>query len=104
MLGGLKDAHVHADLPDDRLRAAPLNAGDRAQQLNGRPERGDLLLDRVSERGDLLIEEVDVLEDRADPDYVDVIEAALKRLREGRNLLTQPAPGQLGEHLGVGGA
>ena len=69
-LGGREDAHVDADLGDDHLGGAPLNAGDRAQQLNGRLERGDLLLDRVGEPVDLLVEEVDVREDRADPQRV----------------------------------
>ena len=73
-------AHVDADLGDDHLGGAPLHAGDRAQQLNGLLERGDLLSDRLGQAGDLLIEEVQVGEDRADPDRVQVIEAALERL------------------------
>jgi len=41
--------HVRADLGDDDLGGAPSNAGDRAQQLNGAFERGDLFLDGVRE-------------------------------------------------------
>src|SRR3989442_1048971 len=37
---GGEDAHVGADLGEDVLRAAPPDARDRAQELNGRPERG----------------------------------------------------------------
>ena len=91
VLGGREDAHVGADLGDDHLGCAPLNAGDRAEQLNGRRERGDLLLDRVREPVDLLVEEVDVGEDRADPQRVQLIEAALERLLERRELRAQPA-------------
>src|SRR3954452_25553617 len=35
LFGGWAAAHVDAGLGDDRLGGAPLNAGDRAQQLNG---------------------------------------------------------------------
>jgi hypothetical protein len=49
VLGGGEDAHVHADLGDDHLSCAPLNAGDRAQQLNGLLERGDLRSDCLGE-------------------------------------------------------
>jgi hypothetical protein len=44
-IGG-EDRHVDADLGDHTLGAAPLKAGHRADQLNGRQERADLLLDR----------------------------------------------------------
>jgi hypothetical protein len=54
-------------LSDDHLSGAPLNAGDRAEQLNGLLERGDLLPDRLRQRRDLLVEEVEVREDRANP-------------------------------------
>ena len=63
-----KTRHVGADLGDDHLGGAPLHAGDRAEQLNRRRERADLLLDRVREPVDLLVEEVEVREDRADDD------------------------------------
>jgi hypothetical protein len=72
--------------------------------FNGRPERGDLFLDRVREAVDLLIEEVDVREDRADPQRVQLVEATLERLFERGQLLAQPAFGELGEQLGVGRA
>ena len=63
---GGEDAHVDADLGDDRFGGAPLNSGDRAQQLNGFLERGDLLGDHLGQAGDLFIEEIDVREDRSD--------------------------------------
>src|SRR5450631_2569725 len=47
LFGRGEDAHVDADLGDDAFGGAPLNAGDRAQQLNGLLERGDLLRDHL---------------------------------------------------------
>ena len=79
MPGGREAAHVDTDLGDDALGAAALDAGDRAEQLNGGRERADLLLDRLREPLDLLVEEVDVGEDRRDDDPVLGIEAALER-------------------------
>lgn len=67
MLGGREYGHVEADLSDDALGRASLNAGDRAEQLNGLRERGELFPSRVGQAGDLLVQEVDVGEDRADP-------------------------------------
>jgi len=90
-LGGREHAHVDADLGDDALAVAALDAGDRAQQLNGLLERGDLLPDRLGEVEDLLIEEVQVAEDRADPDGVQMVEAALQCFFELKDLLAQPA-------------
>ena len=69
-------AHVDADLGDDHLGGAPLDAGDRAEQLNRRGERGELRLDLVGEQLDLLVEEVEVGEDRRDDQRVLGIEAA----------------------------
>ena len=99
-----KIAHVGADLGDDHLGGAPLNAGDGAQQFNGRLERGDALLDRVGEPLDLLVQEVQVGEDRADQQRVQVVEAAFQSLAQRGDLLPQAAFGQLGEDLGVSGA
>src|SRR4051812_1243340 len=65
-------------------------------------KRGDALLDRLREPVDLLVQEVQVREDRADQQRVQVVKAALERLLELRQLLTQPALGQLGEDLGIG--
>ena len=104
MLGRREYAHVGPDLRHDHLRGAPLNPGDRAQQLNGSLERGDLLPDRLGEARDLLVEEVDVGEDRPDPDGVQSVEAALERLPERRQLGAQAALGELGQQLGIGRA
>jgi hypothetical protein len=100
--GGGEDAHVGAGLGDDHFGGAPLHTGDRAEQLNRRRERADLLLDRLGEQADLLVEEVDVGEDRADHDPVLGVEAALERLPERRQLLAQLALRELGEHGRVG--
>ena len=104
LFGGREDAHVDADLGDDAFGGAPLHAGDRAQQLNGFLERGDLLRDHLGQRADLLIEEVDVRQDRSDPQRVDPVKAALQRLPERWDLDPQLALGKLGEDLGVGRA
>ena len=98
---GREHAHVDADLGDDHLGGAPLNAGDRAQEFNGLLERGDLLPDRLSQRRDLPIKKIDVLEDRADPHGVEMVKAALQRLLERRDLGAQPAARELGENLRI---
>ncbi len=95
--GGGEDAHVGADLGEDVLRAAPPDAGDRAQELNRGPERGEALLDRVGEPVDLLVEEVEVGEDRSDQQRVQLIEAALERFLQRRQLPAQLALGQVSE-------
>ena len=104
MLVGREHRHVDADLGDDDFGCAPLNARDRAEQLNGFRERGDLFLDRVREPVDLLVKEVDVRENRADPQRMNVIEAALQRLPEGGELRAQATLREFGEQLGVGRA
>ena len=81
-----------------------MNAGNRAQQLNGLLERGDLFPDGLGQRRDLLIEEVKVGEDRADPHGVEVVEAALQGFFERWDLGAQATLRELGEDLWVGGA
>lgn len=83
-LTSLVRAHVNPDLGNDHLSCAPLNGWDRKEQFNIRRESGNLLLDRVQEPVDLLVQEVDVREDRADPQRVRMIEAALERARRRR--------------------
>jgi hypothetical protein len=63
-----------------------------------------LLLDRVREPVDLLVEEVDVREDRADPERVMGVEVAFERLAQRGDLLAHLAAREVGEHLGVGRA
>ncbi len=99
-----EDAHVGPDLGDDDLRAAPLNTGDRAQQFNVRSERAGLLLDRVGEPVDLLVQEIDVREDRTDPQGMHLVKAALKGLAQRGELDPQAALGEVGQNLRVGGA
>jgi hypothetical protein len=79
--------HVRADLGQDALGTAALDAGDRAQQLNLAGERADLLLDHHRQAGDLLVEKIDVREDRSDPQAVVLIEVAGQRLAQQRDLL-----------------
>ena len=78
MPGAGEHAHVRADLGDQDFGGAPLNAGDRAQQLNGPLERGDAFLDRLGELVDLLIQEVQVGQDRSDQQRVQIAETALQ--------------------------
>jgi hypothetical protein len=85
--GGREDTHVDADLGDDHLGGAGLDAWDRAQKLNRWGERGELRLDRLGEPLDLLVEEVEVGEDRPDQQGVQRVEAALERLFERRIFL-----------------
>lgn len=80
--------------------AAGLHAGDRARKPDGLNERAELLLDGVGESVDVLVEEVQMGEDGPDHQGVMRLEATLKRLAQGGQLLTQPATGRLGEdHL-----
>ena len=102
-IGG-EAAHVDADLGDDHLGGALLDAGDRAEQLNRGGERVELLFDLVGEQLDLLVEEVEVGEDRRDDQRVLAVETADQRLAQGGDLRAQPALRQLGQHLRVGGA
>src|SRR4051795_11513577 len=64
---GREPRHVGADLGDDALGTAALDADHGAQQLNRRIERADLLLAHARELLDLAVEEVDVAQDRPDP-------------------------------------
>ncbi len=86
MAGGREDRHVGADLGDDHLGGARLDARDRAQELNGWGERGKLRLDRLGEPLDLFVEEVEVGENRSDQQRVQRVEASLERLAQRRDL------------------
>src|SRR3954454_3806053 len=101
---GREPGHVGADLSDHRFGTAALDADGCAQQLNRRRERADLLLDRVRESVDLRIEEVDVREDRADPERVMGVEATFQRLAQRRDLLAHLPARELREYLRVGGS
>lgn len=102
MPGGREARHVGADLADDALGAAAPDAGDRAQQVNRWGERADLFLDHAGELLDLLIEEIDVAQDRADPQPVMAVEVTLQRLLECGDLLAHLPPREIGQDLGVG--
>ena len=91
MLGGGERAHVDADLGDQHLGGALLDAGDRHQQVTLAGERGDPLLDLGRQPVDRLVEEVDVREDLADDQRVLGVEAALERLAQRGDLLAQLA-------------
>jgi hypothetical protein len=93
---------IGADLGDDALRAAVLDAGDCAQQLNRRVERADRVLDDAGELLDLLVEEIDVPQDRADPQPVVGVEVSGERFAQGGDLLAHLSARQIGENLRVG--
>src|SRR5215212_4424647 len=78
-----KARHVGADLADDAFGAPALEPGHRAQQLNRRRERADLFLDHARELFDLLVEEIDVAQDRGDPQPVMGVELSGERLAQG---------------------
>jgi hypothetical protein len=104
MAGGRKDAHVSSDLGDDDLGGALADARDACQQVPGRGERGDLLVDGVGQRRDLLVEEIKVREDRGDQDRVQWLKAPLQRIAQSGDLLTQLAAREIGQNIGVGRA
>jgi len=101
VLVGREHAHVGADLGDQHLGGAALDAGDRAQQLNRRLERVNLLLDPTGQRVDVLLEFLDVREHPLEQEGVVLGEAVGERLAQLRQLLAQLALGQLGERLGI---
>jgi len=104
VLGGWEHAHVDADLGDQDLGGALLDARDRHQQVTVRRERAELLLDLGREPVDRLVEEVDVREDLPDDQRVLVGEAADQRLAQRRDLLAQLATCELCEHVRIGRA
>ena len=101
---GREAAHVRADLGEQHLGGAPVDAGDRVQQLELTGERAGQLLDPLRQGRDRLVEEVDLGEHLPDQQRVVAGEAALERFAQRGDLLAQRALGQLGEHLGVVGA
>src|SRR3954447_16859084 len=81
MSRGREPRHVGADLGDDAFGAAALDADHGAQQLNRRGERADLLIDHAGELLDLLVEEVDVAQDRPDPQPVVLVDMPCRASR-----------------------
>ena len=100
---GREAAHVGADLGQQHLGGALVDAGDRVEQLQLMGERAGQLLDLRGQGCDRLIEEVDLRQHLSDQQRVMAGEAALERLPERGDLLAQRALGQLGEDLGVMG-
>ena len=101
---GREAAHVGADLGEQHLGGALVDAGDRVEQLELTGERAGQLLDPLRQGRDRLVEEVDLGEHLRDEQRVMAGEAALERFSERGDLLAQRALGQLGEHVGVVGA
>jgi hypothetical protein len=77
---------------------APLDAGDRHQQVTLASERGDPLLDLRRELVDPLVEEVDVRKDLPDDQRVLSVEAALERFAERGDLGAHTPAREIGEH------
>jgi len=83
---------------------APLDAGDRAEQINRHGERGELLLDPIAEQADVLIKQVEVGQDRRHDQRVLSVETTDQGFLERRDLLAQLPFRELREYVGVGGA
>ena len=101
---GGETAHVGADLGQQHLGGALVDAGDRVEQLELTGERAGQLLDPLRQRLDGLIEEVDLREHLPDEQRVVAGEATLERFSERGDLRAQRALGELGEHVWVVGA
>jgi hypothetical protein len=90
-----------ADLGQQHLGGALVDAGDRVQQLQLTGERARQLLDPARQSRDGLVQEVDLREHLGDEQRVVAGEATLERCAQGGDLLAQRALGQLGEDLGI---
>jgi hypothetical protein len=99
---GGKAAHVHADLGDDALGGAPVDAGDGAQPLELTPERGDHPVDLGAELGDRPVQEVDLGQDRAHQQGVVSAEATDEGLLQLGDLGAHPPAGELSEDRWIG--
>ena len=92
----------------DRTQAALLavqhgvsgGVGPKTSHSQRLSRRGDVFPDRLGQARDLRVEEIEVVEDRPDPDRMQVIEATLQRLPERLDLGAQLAPGEIGEDFG----
>ena len=104
VLGRREGGHVAAGLGDYHFGRAAPDTRDRAEQLNRRRERAQLLLDRARELVDRLVEIVDVREDPPDDQDVLSVKAALQRCPQRGQLLAQLAAREIGEHARVGRA
>src|SRR3954449_13385966 len=94
--GGGKVAHLHADLGDDHLGGAGVDAVDGVEQLDLAAVGGQLLVDADVQVGEHGADRVDVGQDHPGEEGVVLGEAPGQRLGQGGDLDAQPAPGQLG--------
>ena len=102
MLRGGERGHVDADLGDQHLSGALLDAGDRHQQLTLAGERADPRLDLVREAVDRFVEEVNVREDLGDDHRVLVVETSLEGFAERGELRAELSSREVGQHRWVG--
>ena len=102
--GGREDRVMSAPISATiDLGGAPLDAGDRAQQLNGRRERARSARRSLGQTCAICSSRKSMCARIAPTSSACMrVEAALQRLAQRRDLLAQPALGQLGQHLGVG--
>src|SRR5260370_32472186 len=69
-------AHVHAELGDDHLSRALMDAGDRVQLRQLLGERGEVVVDLLTHRGDRLVEILEMRQQLPDEKSVMRAEAA----------------------------
>ena len=101
MRDGREHGHVESALGDQDLRGLGLDAGDRAQQLDGLGVRGERELDPLGQVLQRLVERVDVREQLSDHDPVMLdLKAALERFAQLRGSSRASSLGELGELLG----
>src|SRR5262245_5749248 len=84
-----KDAHVHADLGDDHLRGATLDAVDGLKSGLFLGERRHQLLNPGAQGRHCLLEVIDVRHELCDQEGVMRAKSANQRLAEGGQLLAQ---------------
>jgi hypothetical protein len=103
MPGGGEASHVDPDLGEDDLSGAPVHTRDRAKQGQQRGERGDHLGDLTAQSLDRLVQVVQVCQQLGHQQPVVTRDPPLESFPQRRQLVTQTAPGQLGQDLGIGG-
>lgn len=100
-LGG-EARHVHADLGDQDLSGSPSHPVDRVQAGYLLRERGEPLLNLAAQDLDRLFQVIEVRKELAEQEGRVRPEASAQRLAQGGQLAPQPAPGEVGEDLGIG--
>jgi hypothetical protein len=99
--GGREPGHIDADLGDDALGGAGAHPGDGVEMVPGLSERGYHPFYFAVKDGDHGLELLEVVQGQTYQQAVMGAEAPVEGLFQLRDLGAQPAPGQLGQHLGI---